>query len=297
MAHVITVILFAFLLPAAGNQKKALPQPLSSLVNVEREFASASLREGIRASFMKYFADDGVSMAPKPHLYNEAASQTPPPAHPLAKTLYWEPILADVSSSGDLGYTMGPASMKDSANQNSSPWYGFYFSVWKMQDDGNWKVEVDVGTGSTNVVEKYFGQQTSPALHATFKSRVVSVGGKAASGELIALDRTFYQAVTKGGVRGAYEKLLDVHACAMRDGLVPITGKDAILAYLMKGTALRSLEPMRADVSQAGDMGYTYGAYRMDKNANDPSGYYVRVWRKDAKRKWAVVVEVANPAQ
>ena len=297
MNHLISVMLIALLLPAAGEQKKALPPPLSTLVNTEREFASASLREGIRASFMKYFADDGVSISPRPHLYKETMLKTPPLAHPLAKTLYWEPILADVSSSGDLGYTMGPASLKDSAKQNSPQWYGFYFSGWKMQDDGNWKVSVDVGTNSTNVVEKYFGQQTSPAIHATFKTRVVAAGGKAASGELIALDKAFLQTVTTGGVRGAYQKLLDVHACAMRDGLVPITGKDAILAYLVKGTALRSLEPMRAEVSQAGDMGYTYGAYRMNKNANDPSGYYVRVWHKDAKRKWVIAVEVATPAQ
>lgn len=297
MTHLITVILMSLLLPGAGIQKKALPQPLATLVNTEREFASASLREGIRASFMKYFADDGVSMAPKPHLYRETASQTPPPPRPLARILYWEPILADVSSSGDLGYTMGPASMKDSANQNSVLWYGFYFSVWKLQDDGNWKVAVDVGTGSTDVVEKYFGQETLPAIHARFRLPGSVAGGKAASGELIALDRSFLQAVTKAGVRGAYQNLLDVHACAMRDSLVPINGREAILAYLAKGTALRSLEPMRAEVSQAGDMGYTYGAYRMDKNANDPSGYYVRVWRKDAKRKWVVVVEVANPAE
>ena len=187
--------------------------------------------------------------------------------------------------------------MKDSANQNSVLWYGFYFSVWKLEDDGNWKVAVDVGTGSTDVVEKYFGQETLPAIHARFRLPGSVAGGKAASGELIALDRSFLQAVTKAGVRGAYQNLLDVHACAMRDSLVPINGREAILAYLAKGTALRSLEPMRAEVSQAGDMGYTYGAYRMDKNANDPSGYYVRVWRKDAKRKWVVVVEVANPAE
>jgi len=293
----VSFILLALIVPATGDQKSPLPGPVASLVNIEREFASASLREGIRASFMKYFADDGVSMGPKPHLYKETASKTPPPARPLARTLYWEPILADVSSSGDLGYTMGPASMKDSANQDSALWYGFYFSVWKMQDDGNWKVSVDVGTGSTNIVEKYFGRETVAAAHATFKTRVAGAGGKAASGELLALDRTFSEGVTKGGVRGAYQKLLDAHACAMREGREPITGKDAILAYLVKGTALRSLEPMRAEVSQAGDMGYTYGAYRTDRNANDPSGYYVRLWRKDAKRKWVIVVEEASPAE
>ena len=83
----------------------------------------------------------------------------------------------------------------------------------------------------------------------------------------------------------------------MREGLVPIKGKDAILAYLVKGTALRLLEPMRADVSKSGDMGYTYGAYRAKKNANDPAGYYVRVWRRNALWKWVLAVEVATLAE
>ena len=289
-------LLFSFPLPGAAQQKKP-PDPLSSLVNTEREFAATSLKEGIRASFWKYFADDGISISPKPHIYKESALKTPSPAHPLARTLYWEPIVADVSSSGDLGYTMGPASLKDSAKGDAPPWYGFYFSIWKRQKDGDWKVAVDVGTGSTNVVEKYFGRPLTPALHGVFKRREITGEGKTASRELIDLEKTVSKSVITGGVRSAYQKVLDVNACAMREGLVPITGKDAILAYLVKGTALRSLEPMRADVSAAGDLGYTYGAYRENRNSNDPTGYYVRVWRKDAKRKWALVVEVASPVQ
>jgi hypothetical protein len=290
-------ILLTLLLPAGGNQKKSLPAALESLVNTEREFASTSLKEGMRASFMKYFADDGISLSPRPHLYKESASKTPPPANPLARTLYWEPILADVSLSGDLGYTMGPSSLKDKEKQDVPVWYGFYFSIWKKQNDGTWKVAVDVGTGSTSVVEKYFGRQLVPAPHGFFKVRGIAAGGKAASRELSDLEKTFSQNVITGGARSAYQKVLDAHACVMREGLVPIKGKDAILAYLVKGTALRSIEPMRAEVSRAGDLGYTYGAYRENKNANDPTGYYARVWRKAAKKKWVLVVEVASPAQ
>ena len=289
-------LLFSFPSPGAAQQKKQ-PDPLFSLVNTEREFAATSLKEGIRASFWKYFADDGISISPKPHIYKESALKTPPPAHPLARTLYWEPIVADVSSSGDIGYTMGPASLKDSAKGDAPTWYGFYFSIWQRQKDGDWKVAVDIGTGSTNVVEKYFGRPLTPALHGVFKSRGITGGGKAASRELITLEKTFSKSAVAGGVRGAYQKVLDVHACAMREGLVPITGKDTILAYLVKGTALRSLEPMRADVSAAGDLGYTYGGYRENKNSNDPTGYYVRVWRRDWKRNWMLVVEIASPVQ
>ena len=290
-------LLFAVLFQTGAAQHKNPSSELSSLVKTEREFAATSLQEGIRASFMRYFADDGISLSPKPHIYKESASKAPPPANPLARTLYWEPILADVSSSGDIGYTMGPSSLKDKEKQDAPVWYGFYFSIWKKQNDGTWKVAVDVGTGSTNIVEKYFGQPLTPARHGVFRLRGVAGGGKAASRELIDLEKAFSKNVMAGGFRIAYQKVLETHACAMREGLVPIRGKDAILAYLVKGTALRSVEPMRAEVSKAGDMGYTYGAYREDRNANDPSGYYARVWRRDWKRKWMLVVEVASPVQ
>ena len=293
----LTGILLALVFPDGGAQQKNLSPDLSSLVKTEREFAATSLEEGIRSSFMKYFADDGVSMSPKPHIYKESAEKTPPPANPLARTLYWEPVLADVSSSGDLGYTMGPASLTDSTKGNAPVWYGFYFSVWKKQADGAWKVAVDVGSTSTNVVHKYFGLPLTPAPHSAFKARRITAGAKAASRDLITLEQTFSKDASAGSIRSAYENVLDVHAVAIREGLVPIKERDSILAYLVNGTALRSLEPMRAEVSAAEDLGYTYGAYREKKNANDPSGYYVHVWRKDAKRKWKIVFESASPAE
>jgi ketosteroid isomerase-like protein len=293
LSGMLSALLFAFPFPGVAQQENLSPA-LSSLLTAEREFAAASLEEGIRASFWKYFADDGISISPTPHIYKEYALKIPPPAHPLARTLYWEPIVADVSSSGDLGYTMGPASLKDSAKGDVPTWYGFYFSIWKRQKDGGWKVAVDVGTGSTNVVEKYFGQRLTPAIHASFTSGPGTPHGKTAVTELFNCEKTFSKSAAMGSVRSAYQKVLDPHARALREGLVPLSGKEAILAYLAKGTALRSVEPMHADVSAAGDMGYTYGAYRDGKKPKDPGGYYARLWRRDVKGVWKIVVETAS---
>ncbi|HMK38940.1 MAG TPA: DUF4440 domain-containing protein, partial [Bacteroidota bacterium] len=181
----ISGMVFALLLAGEGNQHKSLSPALSSLVESERAFAATSLKEGTRSSFMKFFADDGISISPKPHVWKESASKTPPPANPLAKTLYWEPIVADVSSSGDLGYTMGPASLKEKEKQDAPVWYGFYFSIWKKQKDGSWKVAVDVGTSSTKVVEEYFGKEVTPALHSAFKPVGKTTQGEPAARELL----------------------------------------------------------------------------------------------------------------
>ncbi len=289
--------LIPLLVPGGGTAQKDIPATLLSLVKTEREFAATSLREGQRASFLKYFAVDGISMAPKPHVYRESALKTPPPARPLARTLYWEPIVADVASSGDIGYTTGPATMKDSAKGDAPVWYGFYFTIWKKQKDGAWKVAVDLGTSSTKVVEQYFGQELVPASHSPAPPGTKFASGKVAEQELLKCDRAFSKTAAAGKVTAAYKDVLDPHARALREGLVPLSGKGSVLAYLVKGTALRLLEPMHAGASKAGDMGYTYGAYRENRKAKDPAGYYARVWRRNAKGKWMIVVETASPVE
>jgi len=285
------------LLSPGADQKKQLSPRLEALAGTEREFAATSLREGIRASFMKFFADDGVSLSPKPHVYKKTARQSPPPANPLARTLYWEPVFADIASSGDLGCTMGPSRYRDASKADTVVQYGFFFSVWKKQKDGNWKVAVDVGSGSTKIVEEYFGRPLETLPHPAFKPPRKRPDMKTLRRNLIALDRQFAKNARNTGAVTAYRTILDPHARMLRDGLVPLVGKDDILAYLVKGTAVRIPLPIDGGVSRAGDMGYTYGSFNESGNAKTPSGYYVRVWRRDAKGAWRISCEVAEPAE
>lgn len=60
------------------------------------------------------------------------------------KTISWSPVNAEVASSGDLGYSWGNWKFiaKDTV------YYGNYFTVWKKQADGNWKVALDGGNNT-----------------------------------------------------------------------------------------------------------------------------------------------------
>ena len=58
--------------------------------------------------------------------------------------------------------------------------------------------------------------------------------------------------------------------------------------------------PAKADVSRAGDMGYTQGTYEM--TVDDPSGTpvtttgkYVTVWKRHIGGPWLVVADIFNP--
>ena len=64
------------------------------------------------------------------------------PPQPPGFQLLWEPRLGDVSASGDLGYLTGPAEYVMPGKPNT---YTCYFSVWKRQPDGEYRVILDVG--------------------------------------------------------------------------------------------------------------------------------------------------------
>jgi ketosteroid isomerase-like protein len=69
--------------------------------------------------------------------------------YPKGATLVWKPVKAEVSQSGDLGYTIGTyESRGPGPDGRFVTRYGKYCSVWKKQKDGAWKWVVDVGTPS-----------------------------------------------------------------------------------------------------------------------------------------------------
>ena len=65
--------------------------------------------------------------------------------------LSWTPVGADISASGDLGYTYGTYEFRSIGKDGkTSVEQGKYTSIWKMQKDGSWKVVLDMGNTSSN---------------------------------------------------------------------------------------------------------------------------------------------------
>jgi ketosteroid isomerase-like protein len=292
-------VLLCVILAASGvaaAQAPSRPDPLASLVSSERAFAAAGLAEGIRASFMKFFSDSAIAFSPAPFVYKEVVAKRPPPADPHARTLRWEPHTGDISASGDLGYLMGPSILTDNTAQHAPASYGFYLSVWRRQDDGAWKVELDVGTEATAAIQRYFGKPFRALGRAGSLPQVHS--GQFVSDRFVLhrLDSTLSERQTAGGVGRAYGEVLAPGARALRDGIGPIIGRTAILAYIGKVKGARFLTPAGGGISQSGDLGYTYGAFRGSSGASAPSGYYVHLWKKVQGETWRLVVDKESPA-
>jgi ketosteroid isomerase-like protein len=64
--------------------------------------------------------------------------------------LKWHPNQVYVSSSADLGYSIGEYQRvgKDSAG-NPTTATGNYVSIWRKQPDGKWKIVLDIGSPAT----------------------------------------------------------------------------------------------------------------------------------------------------
>jgi ketosteroid isomerase-like protein len=62
----------------------------------------------------------------------------------------WTPTRAEVSSAGDLGYTVGNYDLTmNNAAGNPASEKGKYLTVWKKQADGSWKIFDDSGSSDT----------------------------------------------------------------------------------------------------------------------------------------------------
>jgi ketosteroid isomerase-like protein len=295
MTMMLAALIFS---PVASGQKEKSSPALASLVEAERSFARTSVEKGIRESFYEFFAEDGINFQPHPTNTREAIRKRPAPATRPPITLNWEPVYADVSRAGDLGYTTGPYWLTFQGPEHRPTQYGYYFSIWKKQADGHWKVAVDLG------VETPAPAQTSPpAFHparvSEFKPKSAKLNLDDERAALMSLEREFLKASNEGGTMKAFLDFMSDDARLHRNGMFPLTGKDSIRTYF-SGKAIRlAWEPIKADVSQSNDLGYTYGSYELkDENGAANSiekGYYVRVWKRNREGKWKVVLDTTNP--
>jgi ketosteroid isomerase-like protein len=147
----ILLVLFVAVIASGACSRTGPPDVLrEELMETDRAFSRMSADEGRVAAFLEYMAAGGVvyPMQGDPVRGREEFGRLSRAAGEQADSsrLVWEPVFADVSASGDLGYTLGTytASLKlpDGSEQVRR---GNYVSIWKRQADGSWKFVFDGG--------------------------------------------------------------------------------------------------------------------------------------------------------
>ncbi len=264
---------------------------LDSLVKAERAFARMSVATSQRAAFLANFADDGVWFTPGPQNMREAIRSQPAPAGPPARTLDWEPVIGDIAASGDLGYTTGPYVSTPRA-ADAPPRTGWFFSVWRWRPDTRWKVAADFGIEAPGAVTLRPSAFRRSEVRA-FKPRVTP-GPKALAEELRAADAAFADLASGRGFQMAYRVLATRDVLVFRPGVAPVGGRVAVESVMPSAPLRFTLEPTHAEASQAGDLGFTYGAYTEAAGRRpEARGFYLHVWKRLADG-WRLAAEVTN---
>jgi ketosteroid isomerase-like protein len=153
MKSFLRVLVFIFLLaaiapPIAHPADLASPKATAeTLKQLEGEFMKAAAEKGSQG-YMSYYADNSVEVPNGGPLIQGKVEIAKGMGFLDDKNnqLLWTPVGADISASGDLGYTYGTFEFH-SKNKDGKPVvdYGKYTSIWKKQKDGSWKIVLDMG--------------------------------------------------------------------------------------------------------------------------------------------------------
>lgn len=273
-------------LPAAAFAADAgLPPAQQELFEAERAFVRLAAEKGFRDSFYTYFADDGVAFNPHPFRVRTALAGSPPSPGPMGAT--WAPVYGDISAAGDLGWDTGPLVFEGRNGQPDKN--GMFFSVWKRQADGSFKVVLDVGGDTPAAVVP----MDEPA-HSSWQSGAAASDAAVAKAGLLAAEKSFIAAAAVESLGRAYGSRLSDEARVHRPGAMPVTGRVALGEWANTQAEKYRSETLFADVAASGDIGYSWGSYEKAGESPD-AGYYARVWKRDAKGDWRIVMDTVSP--
>lgn len=271
----------------------------AALVEAERSFARTSEEKGVREAFLAWLAPDAVVFRPAP-VEGRPVYERMDPANPAVLT--WAPEIADVSASGELGYTSGPYELRPSRDADPTG-SGHYVSIWKKQPDGAWRVVLDAGIphappGPPTAMVKDLGPPAAaeaPELSPEALREAEAAFVKEAAG-------AFEERTGRDGLRAAYKALAADGIRLYRPGRPPLVGKDAWLETVpaRAGRVSTGSRGRRATIqlglAYAGDLAYQFGTF---ESAKTPAGIetsaYLRIWRRAPRSEWAIVLDLELP--
>ena len=115
--------------------------------------------------------------------------------------------------------------------------------------------------------------------------------------EMVDADKAFSAASEKNGMKKAFLEYIADDAVLLRPGFMPIIEGDVIkFLNAQEDTSFTmTWEPKGGDIAASGDMGFTYGVYKVATADTTLKGTYLNVWRKQQDGKWKFVIDTGNP--
>jgi ketosteroid isomerase-like protein len=296
MRRILVVSLCVAALARAGAQsREPLPEALTQMVETERKFAARALEVGWKQAFLEYFSYTAIGFAEgRPGNAREQVAKNADPPKDLQ--LIWEPRYGDSAASGELGYLTGPVKNILPSRNKGQPRHSNYFSIWKREQDGSFKVVMDVGIQTPGPVPYAAGFTRAPHANrftGDYDDTTPPLG---------TADGLLNSALRSSQVR-AYRSRLADGVRFHRNNLLPVVGPTAVLQWLPSQPSYSNVEARYAEAARSGDLGYTWGTYSIAprrvtatggaaKTLDVQVGFYVRVWVRERNGQWKVAVDV-----
>jgi ketosteroid isomerase-like protein len=141
----ISFIFIALFLISCSQHKTNTEQQKQEMIKTDMAMNTMAAKEGFNTAIL-YYADSNIVKFESNQLpvIGKAALAASFDKDQDTKTLSWKPEKAEVALSGDIGYTWGYWKFV----AKDTTYYGNYFTAWKKQPDGNWKVSLDGGNNT-----------------------------------------------------------------------------------------------------------------------------------------------------
>ena len=119
---------------------------------------------------------------------------------------------------------------------------------------------------------------------------------KQAAEEITQADKNMSLLAAKEGFNKALLTYADDSVVKPQDGELPVSGKAALEKYGRDKPDTKNLswEPFKAEASASGELGYTFGNWKMVMKDTTLYGNYCTIWKKQADGKWKFIFDAGN---
>ncbi len=242
----------------------------------ELAFSRMAVEQGINAAFLEYLADDCVMFTPMP-VNGKALYRNRPERKNI---LSWKPVLVEIAASGDVGFSTGPWEMHTTKNDTPAA-YGHFFSIWKKQQNGKWKVALDLGISYHK--EKKEREELLIRTSAHTKNATKTNGNTT----VLKIEKSFSGTAAVRSLTDAYEHYASEKIRVYRDGYFPAEGETNGMELATADAKRYAFSPLAVSTASSGDLGYAYGvAVTPEKD----SSLFVRVWRLE--KEWKIAIDI-----
>jgi hypothetical protein len=263
-------------------------QWLDRLTKTEISFAAQAEKTTTREAFLNNLDKDGVLFVRgKPVNGKSVYEQATPDSSEL---LAWFPSYAEVSDSGDFGFTTGPYDyyLKRGDEKIST---GNFFSIWRKDDSGAYKLWLDGGvTHSKQFHNPLEPRRMQDMVTFQHSKAVINKANVPAEPAQIA----FFALVSKNP-RHAYERYLSAQAVVVRKDHA-LTNSKVKNMNLDFGEMLNySLVPSTLVYNSLKNMYFSHGLVKV-KSADgllSDAGFFVQVWQFQ-KDGWRLIADVLS---